>query len=53
MGGQSTQPDGNNVHYFFNSFNVTNEGLIKGEEKGRVACLGKLLTENSFKAIGK
>jgi len=53
VGGQSTQPDGNNVRYFFNSFNVTNEGLIKGEERGRVACLGKLLTENFFKQIGK
>ena len=53
VGGQSTHPDGNNVHYFFNSFNVTNEGLIKGEERGRVACLGKLLTEASFKLIGK
>ena len=40
VGGQSTQPDGNNVHYFFNSFNVTNEGLIKRSGKGTCGLSG-------------
>jgi hypothetical protein len=53
VGGRMTQPGEDNIQRFFTSFSITNEELLKGDERGRVALLGKGLGENSFKTIDK
>jgi hypothetical protein len=53
VGGRSDPPEEENVHRFFNTFSFTNEELIKGDERGRVALLGKALAENTFETIDK
>lgn len=52
-GGQMGYPEEENIKRFFGSFSVTDEKLIKGDERGRVAALGMFLMENSFKTIAK
>jgi hypothetical protein len=49
VGKQMGFPDDESAKRFFNSFVVTDENLIKGEERGRVALLGKVLAEDLFR----
>ena len=44
-------PDEENAKRFFNSFAIIDESATRGEERGRVALLGKDLTEGLFRRV--